>query len=87
VDGTLQAEVVALKRVVRHIYQNLDELSSRLARIDRVTQLSPEAEFRAVFPDSVVDPELFELVGVQPLATIEEDKEVAREMLSRKFGK
>jgi len=86
-DGTLQAEVVALKRVVRHIYQDIDELSGRLARIEQVIQLPPETEFRAVFPNSAVDSELFELVGVQPLATIREDKEAVREMLSRNLGK
>ncbi len=82
----IQADINALRQNILRIYRDLDEMMVRLSNLERATLPSATQEFHAVYPQSEMDPELWELIGIQPEASIEQDKAAVREVLARKFG-
>jgi hypothetical protein len=86
IEKHLEAEFTSLRQAITRVYQELDEILTRLTRIERTAMRSPAEEFHATYPDSSVDPDLMALVGMQPATSIEQDKAELQEALARKFG-
>jgi hypothetical protein len=84
-EEQLEAEFTTLREAVSRMHYQLDEILAKIARIERATRLPPEEEFRAARPQSSVDPDLIALVGVQPAATVEDDKRQLRKELAERF--
>jgi len=67
---------------IREIKKRLRLVEKRAASLKKEQKVSPKDAFRKKFPDLQVDPELFQLVGIDPPLSLRSEKKAIREAIN-----
>lgn len=70
-----------IRKTLSHIYHDINIIEIKLNSIEKMNGISSEEQFKRKYPNSKVRKELFDLVGILPNISIENDKrEIALSM-------
>lgn len=67
---------------IREIKRRLRLVEKKAASLKKEKKVSPREAFARKFPDFKVDPELFELVGIDPPLSLRSEKKAIREAIN-----